>query len=108
MCFSLMAAMAIMVSSFRQSVDDWLTTVLPADVYFRTTHAGDTGVLELAFVARVRALPQVARIDFLRSGRVILDPARPPLVLIARDRAALAFPAVSRLPTIPSPAVWIS
>jgi len=106
--FALMAAMAIMVASFRQSVEDWLTTVLPADVYFRTTHAGDTGVLEPAFVERVRALPQAARIDFLRSGRVILDPARPPLVLVARDRAALAFPAMSRLQSIPSPAVWVS
>jgi len=106
--FSLMAAMAIMVASFRQSVDDWLGTVLPAEVYFRTTHAGDTGVLEPAFVERVRALPQVARIDFLRSGRVILDPARPPLVLIARDRAALAFPLVAKLPSVPSPAIWVS
>jgi putative ABC transport system permease protein len=106
--FSLMAAMAIMVASFRQSVDDWLATVLPADVYFRTTHAGDTGVLEPAFVARVRALPQIARIDFLRSGRVILDPARPPLVLIARDRAALAFPLIAKTPSVPSHAIWIS
>ena len=106
--FSLMAAMAIMVASFRQSVDDWLGTVLPADVYFRTTHAGDTGVLEPSFVARVRALPQISRIDFLRSGRVMLDPARPPVVLIARDRAALAFPVLARLPRLPSPAIWVS
>ena len=40
--FSLMAAMAIMVASFRESVDEWLARVLPAEVYFRTTHAGDT------------------------------------------------------------------
>ena len=37
-------------------------------LYFRTTHAGDTGVLEPAFVERVRALPQVARLDFLRAA----------------------------------------
>jgi putative ABC transport system permease protein len=92
--FSLMAAMAIMVSSFRQSVDGWLDTVLPADLYFRTTHAGDTGFLEPGFEERVRALPQIARADFLRSGRILLDPARPPLVLIARERAAKAFPMV--------------
>ena len=41
--FSLMAAMAIMVASFRESVDEWLEAVLPAELYFRTTHAGDTG-----------------------------------------------------------------
>jgi putative ABC transport system permease protein len=92
--FSLMAAMAIMVSSFRQSVDGWLDTVLPAELYFRTTHAGDTGYLEPGFEEQVRALPQIARADFLRSGRILLDPARPPLVLIARDRAAKAFPMV--------------
>src|SRR5712692_16797 len=84
--FSLMAAMAIMVASFRQSVDDWLDRVLPADLYFRTTQAGDTGYLEPDFETRVAALPGVARVDFLRSGRILLDAARPPLALIARDR----------------------
>src|SRR5919206_267607 len=106
--FSLMAAMAIMVSSFRQSVDDWLGTVLPAQVYFRTTHAGDTGVLDPAFVERVRSLPQIARIDFLRSGRVVLDAARPSVVLIARDRAALAFPLVEKMASLPARAIWVS
>jgi len=109
--FSLMAAMAIMVASFRQSVDDWLTTVLPAELYFRSTHAGDTGILEAGFEERVRALPQVARADFLRSGRILLDAARPPLVLIARDRADRTFPILGeryeRRAGDP-PAVWIS
>src|SRR3989449_6322989 len=109
--FSLMAAMAIMVASFRQSVDDWLNTVLPAELYFRTSHAGDTGYLEPGFEERVRALPQVARADFLRSGRILLDPSRPPLVLIARDRAEKAFPKVgaqyTRKPEDP-PLVWVS
>ncbi|HUQ76822.1 MAG TPA: FtsX-like permease family protein [Burkholderiales bacterium] len=106
--FSLMAAMAIMVASFRHSVDAWLGTVLPADLYFRTTQAGDTGFLERGFEQRVRALPQVARVDFLRSGRVLLDPARPPLVLIARDRAAQAFPLVEKLPAVPEHPLWVS
>ena len=106
--FSLMAAMAIMVASFRQSVDDWLATVLPAELYFRTTHAGDTGFLEPAFVQRVKDVPGIARVDLLRSGRVILDPARPPLVLIARDRAAIAFPVVEKLPAVPPHPVWVS
>jgi putative ABC transport system permease protein len=109
--FALMAAMAIMVASFRQSVDDWLAAVLPAELYFRTTHAGDTGVLDAGFEERVRALPQVARADFLRSGRILLDPARPPIVLVARDRAEKAFPMLgerhARRADDP-PAVWIS
>jgi putative ABC transport system permease protein len=92
--FALMAAMAIMVASFRESVERWLDRVIPADLYLRTTHAGDTGFLEKGFEARVRALPQVARAEFLRSGRILLDPARPPLVLVARDNAEGAFPRV--------------
>jgi putative ABC transport system permease protein len=109
--FALMAAMAIMVASFRQSVGDWLERVLPAELYFRTTYAGDTGHLEAGFEERVRALPEVARAAFLRSSRILLDPARPPLVLIARDHAENAFPVVSapyaRRPGDP-PAVWVS
>lgn len=105
--FSLMAAMAIMVASFRQSVDDWLASVLPAELYFRTTHAGDTGVLEPGFEERIRALPQVARVDFLRSGRILVDPTRPPLVLIARDRAENAFPILERRAAA-APTIWVS
>src|SRR5436853_470599 len=70
-----------------------------------------TGYLEPGFEERVRALPQVARADFLRSGRILLDPSRPPLVLIARDRAEKAFPKVGRqyLRRADDPAaVWIS
>jgi putative ABC transport system permease protein len=108
--FALMAAMAIMVASFRQSVDDWLENVLPAELYFRTTHAGDTARLEPGFEGRVRALPHISRVDFLRSGRILLDPARPPLVLIARDRAAQAFPILQHSPGRANdlPAVWVS
>ncbi len=109
--FSLMAAMAIMVASFRESVDDWLGEVLPAELYLRTTHAGDTGQLGAGFETQVRALPQVARAEFLRSGRIQLDPARPPLSLIARDRAGKSFPLVGeryeRRAADP-PAVWVS
>ena len=106
--FALMAAMAIMVASFRHSVDDWLATVLPADLYFRTSQEGDTGYLEPDFPDRVRALPEVARVDFLRANRVLLDPRRPPVVLIVRDRAALAFPLVEQGPAQAKPGIWVS
>jgi putative ABC transport system permease protein len=96
--FSLMVAMAIMVASFRVSVDRWLTALLPADLYLRTTYAGETAYLEPAFEARLRALPQVARAEFLRSARVALDAAHPPLVLLARDAPAGGFAA--RLPLV--------
>lgn len=113
--FALMAAMAIMVASFRQSVDDWLGAVLPADLYFRTTHAGETAHLDPAFEEAVRALPQIERAEFLRTGRIALDPARPTVSLIARDMtragSPLVFPLLrggeARKPGDPPPA-WIS
>jgi putative ABC transport system permease protein len=83
--FSLMVAMAIMVASFRQSLDDWLVKVLPADLYFRTTQIGDTAYLDAAFEHSVRALPQVARAEFMRTDLLRLDASRPPVSLLARD-----------------------
>ncbi|MBM3337047.1 MAG: ABC transporter permease, partial [Betaproteobacteria bacterium] len=41
--FSLMVAMAIMVSSFRISVDDWLQHLLSADMYVRVQNGGEAG-----------------------------------------------------------------
>ncbi len=94
--FSLMVAMAIMVASFRDSVDRWLGAVLPADLYFRTSQAGETASLDPEFMGRVRALPQVARAEFLRSDRISLDPRRPPVVLLARD-SVQGLPLITQL-----------
>src|SRR5258708_3713434 len=108
--FSLMAAMAVMVASFRQSVDGWLDTVLPAELYVRIP-PGDTAYFEPRFEARLGALAQVARADLVRNGRVALDPARPPLALVARDRVAKSFPIVRNTyerHAGDAPAVWIS
>ena len=113
--FSLMVAMAIMVASFRESVADWLDAVLPADLYFRSSHAGETAYLEPGFVRALHALPDVARVDFLRSGRLILDAAHPAVSLIARDLplgdASRVFPIVgeryARRADDPPP-VWVS
>jgi len=112
--FALMAAMAIMVASFRESVDHWLDAVLPADLYFRTTHAGETAFIEPGFEARVRALPQIVRAEFLRSARVSLAPERPEVSLLARDMPAgemRRYPMVGETyapkPGDPPP-VWVS
>jgi putative ABC transport system permease protein len=113
--FSLMAAMAIMVASFRSSVDEWLGAVLPAELYFRTTHAGETASLDAQQQARVRALPQVDQAVFLRSSRIALDPAKPAVALIARDLekdgAPIRFPLVGteyRRQAGDPPPAWIS
>ncbi|GAB3553047.1 FtsX-like permease family protein [Noviherbaspirillum agri] len=82
--FSLMVAMAIMVASFRTSVDDWLARVLPADLYLRSAASGNTGSLSRIDQERIKAAPGILRADFLRSTQLVLDPGRPPVALIAR------------------------
>jgi putative ABC transport system permease protein len=109
--FSLMAAMAIMVASFRSSVDEWLGTVLPADLYFRSAAAGETAWIDPALEASIRGIDGIERAVFLRSTRINLDPARPAVALVARDAGAARFPAIGatheRREGDP-PAAWIS
>jgi len=83
--FSLMVAMAIMVASFRISLDGWLDRVLPADLYLRTGMFGDTGYLSPQDEARIAALPGVRRAEFLRIEQLLLDPRKPRVALLARS-----------------------
>jgi putative ABC transport system permease protein len=112
---SLMVSMAIMVSSFRQSLDDWLERVLPADVYFRASAGGDTAYLPPDAQARIMALPGVRRVEFTREQQLLLDASRPRVVLTARplDAANLG----SRMPLVGEsavvaadapPPIWVS
>ncbi len=82
--FSLMVAMAIMVASFRVSVDDWLLQVLPADLYVQSSAAGNTGTLNVQEQAALASVPGIARADFLRMTHLSLDASRPSVALIAR------------------------
>ncbi|HYT97565.1 MAG TPA: FtsX-like permease family protein, partial [Casimicrobiaceae bacterium] len=81
---ALMVSMAIMVASFRQSLDDWLTRMLPADVYVRAGSGGDTTAFRNDDQLRIAALPGVRRATFSRSQNLLLDPALPRVSLIAR------------------------
>ncbi|HEV2611631.1 MAG TPA: ABC transporter permease [Noviherbaspirillum sp.] len=82
--FSLMVAMAIMVASFRVSVDDWLSQVLSADLYVQSATSGSTGALNSTEQQAIERTPGIARVDFLRIQQLTLDPARPSVALIAR------------------------
>ena len=82
--FSLMVAMAIMVASFRVSLDAWLDYVLPADLYLRTGIGGDTAYLAPQDEARIAALPGVKRAEFLRIQHLLLEAGRPRVALFAR------------------------
>ena len=82
---SLTVSMAIMVASFRQSLDDWLERVLPADLYLRAGGAGDTAFLSVHDQHRIAGLTGLRRVEFLRSQQVVLDPSRPRVTLLARE-----------------------
>ena len=79
---SLMVAMAVMVASFRGSVDDWLTQVLPSDVYIRVDTSG-AGGLDPAAQARLAAVPGVAHIAFRKTPQLRLSPDRPAVAVSA-------------------------
>jgi putative ABC transport system permease protein len=110
---ALMVSMAIMVASFRQSLDDWLRVVLPADLYLRA--ATDSAYLTARDQQAIASIPGVARAEFMRVTSINLDPARPGVALLARDidpddavaRIALVgrdvVPAVSA-----APPAWVS
>ena len=115
---SLAGAMAIMVTSFRHSVEGWLEQVLPAPAYLRphtTGHARSQRTFDLAAQAAIRGTPGVARAEFVRTEALTLNPARPPVALVIRefgadDLADKRLPLVARYPP-PSgatPLVWVS
>jgi putative ABC transport system permease protein len=82
--FALSSAMAIMVSSFRTSVGEWLEAVLPADVYARAPSAAGAP-LDEALQRAIAAAPGVARAEFLRTVELTLDPQRPAVALLVRE-----------------------
>jgi len=102
---SLMVSMAIMVGSFRQSLDDWLVRVLPADLYARVA-SPDVGPLSEDEQLRISLMAGIARVDFTREMQLLLDPARPRVVLIARplDEAHAAARLVLTSAPVPRPA----
>lgn len=110
--FSLVVAMLIMIQSFRNSLDDWLGVVLPADLYARASGSA-SGWLNEEAQARLDGSSGVARIVYSRFDTVILAADKPPVTIIARDITADrpdALPLVSptRLPPDASTAAWIS
>ena len=117
---SLAGAMAIMVTSFRHSVEDWLGQVLPAPAYLRQTTPGQAksqGYFDAAVQAVIRATPGVTRAEFVRTEALTLDPARPPVVLVIREFGASAadrpdkrLPLIKRYPAPAgaTPLVWVS
>ncbi len=80
----LMTSMAIMVASFRTSVDSWLVGLLPADLYLRVGRHGDSALLQPADQQRIAALRGLRRVEFQREEEILLDARRPRVALLAR------------------------
>jgi putative ABC transport system permease protein len=78
----LMIAMAVMVTSFRGSVDDWVKSFLSADLYIAP--ASNEPLLDGETQRRLAATPGVAGIAFSKSLPVTLNPELPPTLLIVR------------------------
>jgi putative ABC transport system permease protein len=113
--FSLMAAMAIMVHSFRDSFERWLGDVLPADLHARVAATHDTAYWDEADQAAIARLPGVSHVEWRRLAGLRMDALREPVELIARP-VGVDGP-VTRLPLVAGtleptrgsePVVWIS
>src|SRR5258707_15464710 len=107
-----MVAMAVMVASFRGSVEDWRTPVLPSALYLRV-EGGGVG-LDPAAQARLAAVPGVAHIGFGRTAMLRLAPDRPPVALTAFPidplRPARVLPLLGATRAVPpgETPVWLS
>ena len=81
---ALAVSMAIMVNSFRVSVDEWLAQVLPADLYVRASVASGSGYLDPPALAGIAATQGVARVDTTRLINLRLSDAEPLFTVLAR------------------------
>ncbi len=113
--FSLMVAMAIMVFSFRMSLETWMQRILPADLYVRAGSAAPGAYLDDQAQRAIAGLPGITRVDFVRFQDILLPGERMPLTVIARpideSTAASVIP-VRRADDDPAPPgtvpVWAS
>jgi putative ABC transport system permease protein len=105
----LMIAMAVMITSFRGSVDDWLESFLSADLYVAA--ASSEPLFDAETQRRLAATPGVAGIAFSKSLAVTIDPELPPASLIVRPVTGPVYslPVIQRA-TRPAEgvALWLS
>lgn len=105
---ALAVAMLVMIASFRLSLDQWLTQMLPADLYLRQTardHAQQGQPLAPALVAAARRVPGVERLSPQRSREVgmVARGAEDSVTLLARplpERLPLQGAAVATPPEL--------
>jgi putative ABC transport system permease protein len=113
--FSLMVAMAIMVYSFRNSLDGWMQRILPADLYVRAGGASLTSYLDEPAQRAIAGVAGIERADFVRFQDIALPGSGLPFTVIARpidEREAGRILPLRRTDPQPAPAgtvpVWAS
>jgi putative ABC transport system permease protein len=111
---ALASAMAIMVTSFRTAVSEWLDAVLPADLYARVGSSSTGTALSAELQTVLAQAAGVRQVEFMRLVPLTLAPHRPPVTLIARpldeSQPARRLPITGEL-RAPAPGeapVWIS
>ncbi len=112
---SLSASIAIMVISFRTSLEDWLEHILPGDMFVRTSGQGETAFLSSQMQSLISQVSGVRRVEFLAGQRIRLERGHSPVTLLAREVDAndpgrtLSLVSGVVLPqTGQPPPVWIS
>ncbi len=107
---ALAAAMAIMVASFRDSVDQWLYQLLPADLYLRAGQVQSSGYLDETLQTRISSINGVDRSNFTRHDNLRLAAGKSPVALIARPISPNGsdLPLVGPVRLGEQPAIWIS
>ena len=110
---SLMIAMAVMVWSFRNSVDHWLVQVLPADIYVRV-EGDDYNAFPPDVQEKLARVAGIQSIHFRKITPLRLSPEQPSITLLAQDidraNPSAILPLIGRSLPIPDGAipVWLS
>lgn len=102
---ALAVALTVMVASFRGSVTQWLDTILPADIYLRSsppTSNIDRGAFNPQLLDALRDLPGVALALEQHVSTVTLDANQAPVAVMARRLTLAADGWPQDLPAAPN------
>ncbi len=107
---SLAVALTVMVSSFRDAVNQWLDTVLPADLYLRASsqnQGSDNLTLPTALAQQAAKVPGVLKVQAQRMTQLELSPLHPKVALISSPllNPEKELPLVGELLALPPGAV---
>lgn len=100
---ALSVALTVMVSSFRESVTEWLEGVLPAQLYVRAggRGLGDGQALTPTFADAVQRIPGIERMTSMRAMHWQWQADMPPVMILARPLRGIAPATLAEAPLSP-------